>query len=191
MSTNNQFEIVQLFGGLTPSDSDFEWFVIHVKPRWEKKFARYCYQHKINYYLPLQDSIKTYDTRKVVFTTPLFPGYIFVKCRLADKSVLLRSGSVVKFLQVPDEVELLLDLNNIYDTLSRHLPVEPHVYVKEGYQVKITKGPFVGIEGVVIDADNPLEVIVGIHLIQQAVCIQVDPTQIELIARTNIFDLES
>jgi transcription termination/antitermination protein NusG len=186
MSTNNQIEIQQLFGGLNPSEAAERWFVIHTKPRWEKKFADYCYKREINYYLPLQKSIKEYGKRKVVFTKPLFPGYTFVKCTLSDKSILLRSGSVVRFIKVPDEKELLTDLKNIYDTLSYDVPVKPHAYVKEGYTVKINKGPYVGVEGIVLDADNPTEVIIGIHLIQQAVCIQVSPTDIELVSRTKL-----
>lgn len=184
MSTNNQIEIQQLFGGLNPSEADEKWFVIHTKPRWEKKLADYCYKREINYYLPLQKSIKVYGKRKVIFNKPLFPGYTFVKCTLNDKPILLRSGSIVRFIKVPDELELLNDLNNIYNTLSPDIPVEPHAYVKEGYTVKITKGPYIGVEGIVLDVDNPSEVIVGIHLIQQAVCIKVDPTEMELVSRT-------
>ena len=68
--------------------------------------------------------------------------------------------------------------------MSLDIPVEPHAYVKEGYTVKITSGPYIGIEGIVLDAGDPSEVIVGIHLIQQAICIQVSPTEIELVSRT-------
>ncbi len=184
MATNNQVEIEQLCGDLSPSSADDEWFVIHIKPRWEKKFAHYCFLQKVNYYLPLQESVRVYNKRKVVFTKPLFSGYIFVKCSCQDKSLLFRSGCIVRFIKVPDERELLTDLNNIYESLTRKLPIEHHTYVKEGYQVRITKGPYIGIEGIVIDADDPSEVIVGIHLIQQAICLQVDPSQIELVSRT-------
>ncbi|MCF7912833.1 MAG: hypothetical protein K9M99_09920 [Candidatus Cloacimonetes bacterium] len=184
MSTNNQLEIQQLFGGLNPSEADERWFVVHTKPRWEKKLADYCFKRGINYYLPLQKSVKEYGKRKVIFQKPLFPGYTFIKCTLNDKPVLLRSGSIVRFIKVLDERELLTDLNNIYDTLSIDVPVKPHAYVKEGYTVKIINGPYIGIEGIVLDAESPAEVIVGIHLIQQAVCIQVSPTDMELVART-------
>ena len=184
MPSNNQLDIHQLNGGLNPSEADEKWFVIHIKPRWEKKFADYCYKREFNYYLPLQKSIKNYDNREVIFTKPLFPGYIFLKCIENDKSLLLRSGSIVRFLKVPDERELLKDLNNIYNTLSLDIPVEPHAYVKEGYTVKIIKGPYNGIEGIVLDTADPSEVIVGIHLIQQAICIQVDPSEMELVSRT-------
>ena len=184
MATNNLVEIEPLCGDLAPADADNEWFVIHIKPRWEKKFASYCFLYKVNYYLPLQDSVRVYHNRKVVFTKPIFPGYIFVKCSINDKSLLFRSGSIVRFINVPNERELLTDLNNIYESLSRKLPIEHHAYVKEGYKVRITKGPFIGVEGIVIDAEDPSEVIVGIHLIQQAICLQVDPSQIELVSRT-------
>jgi transcription antitermination factor NusG len=184
MSTNNQLEIIQLFGGLEPSDSSNSWFVIHTKPRWEKKFASYCQKNAVNYYLPLYDSVREYNNRKVMFKIPLFSGYIFVKCSPADKSLLLRSGSIVRFIKVPDEEELLYDLSNIYQSLNKNVPFTPHAFVKEGYTVQIINGPYAGIEGLVIDANYPGQVIVGIHLIQQAICIKVNPADVELITRT-------
>ena len=184
MSTNNQLEVDALFGGLEPSEHPYLWFVVHTKPRWEKKFAHYCKLHNINYYLPLIDSVRVYHERKVIFKKPLFPGYIFLKCQKEDKSLLFRSGSIVRFISVPAEAELLDDLENIYRSLSADQPIKNHSFVKEGYKVKITGGSFVDVEGVVIDADNPNEVIVGIHIIQQAICVKVDPAHIELISRT-------
>ncbi|MCF7919394.1 MAG: hypothetical protein K9N06_05720 [Candidatus Cloacimonetes bacterium] len=183
MATNKPVEIEQLFGGLTPSGADDNWFVVHTKPRQEKKLAQYSRQCAINYFLPLQDSTKVYNHRKIIFTKPLFPGYIFLRCSAAQKNILFRSGAVVRFIKVPDEDELLSDLINIYQSTEKHLPLEKHAYLSEGYHVRIKRGPFLDVEGIVVDSENPEKVIIGIHLIQQAVCITVNPEDVELLKK--------
>lgn len=181
MATNLPVEIDQLFGGLNPSEEFDEWFVVHVKPRQEKKLAHYCKIHNINYFLPLQQSTKVYQRRKVTFTKPVFPGYVFLKCSRDQKSILLRSGAIVRFLKVLNEGELLEDLSNVYLATSQNIPIERHPYLEDGYSVRIIKGTFEGTEGIVVDAEDPEQVIIGIHLIQEAICITVSPDDIKVI----------
>ena len=179
MATNKPVEVDQLFGGLQPSESNDQWFVVHTKPRQEKKLAQYCLQNAINYFLPLQNSTKVYQRRKVTFMKPLFSGYVFLRCSDKQQVILFRSGNIVRFLKVYDEAELLIDLNNIYQSTSQNLPIERHPYLEEGYKVKIVKGPYKDVEGIVVDSENPEKVIVGIHLIQQAICVEVTPDDIK------------
>ena len=55
--------------------------MLYVRNRVEKKkLAEYSGKAEINYYLPLRESERIYDRRKIIFTKPLFPGYVFVKC---------------------------------------------------------------------------------------------------------------
>lgn len=183
MSANLPVEIDQIFGGLNPSDDLNNWFVIHTKPRQEKKLAKFCLFNKINYFLPLQSATRVYQRRKVTFTKPVFPGYLFLKSSAEQRNILYSSGAIVRFLRVPSEEELLADLNNIYSLTSQLVPLERHPYLKEGYKVRVLKGAFIGAEGIVIDSENPEKVIIGIHIIQQAVCITVKPDDLEVIGK--------
>ena len=77
MATNKPVEVDSLFGELIISNDDKRWEVIHTKPKREKKLAKYLKDCNIHYYLPLNNSERHYKYRKIIFTKPLFPGYIF------------------------------------------------------------------------------------------------------------------
>ncbi len=103
MATHKPVEVQELYGDLNSAEGEQKWFVVHSKPRREKKLAEYSLRNKINYYLPQKDSVRIYKFRKVKFTKPLFPGYIFIKCTLKQRDTLIITGHTAYFLHIPDE----------------------------------------------------------------------------------------
>ncbi len=181
MATNRPIDIDELFGQLSLGDDSWHWYVVYTKPRREKKLADYACQYNINYYLPLVESERVYKYRKVKFTKPLFPGYIFVKCNLLEKRSLLISGHIVRFIKVPDEKFFLDELQQIYDGKERGAEFNISKYVSEGIAVRITSGSFTGLTGVVKDIKNVNEVILRVSMLKQAVSVRVTTDQIEII----------
>lgn len=84
MATQKPVEVEEILGKLEIS-SDRKWLVVRTKPRREKKLANFAGKSGIHYYLPLKDSEKIYNNRKIIFTKPLFPGYVFVHCNHEEK----------------------------------------------------------------------------------------------------------
>ncbi|MCF7858920.1 MAG: hypothetical protein K9N07_06290 [Candidatus Cloacimonetes bacterium] len=181
MATNKPVEILELFGELDFIQDDLKWFVVHTKPRCEKKLATYSFQYKINYYLPLIDSIQQYENRKVKFTKPMFPGYVFVNCSIEDKRKLTFTGYIAYWLEVKNQQELINDLKQIY--AGRQLGVEfvRAEYLKEGTKVEIQRGPFAGLIGFVKNQKNVTEVILQVTLLRQAVSVSAKTDQIRVI----------
>lgn len=181
MATKKPVYVPELFGELSISDDDRRWFVVHVKPRAEKKLAEYNYQHDIHYYLPQQDSERVYKYRKVMFTKPIFPGYVFVHCKLDDKLVLYRSGAIAHILKVPNEAELISELSQVYHGLDLGAELKEHAYLPEGTRVRITSGPFNGLIGYVSDTSDVSEIVLQVTFLRQAVAVSVTADQIEIL----------
>ncbi len=181
MATNKPVEIDELFGDLNPGEGDLKWFVVHTKPRCEKKLAEYSLQYKINYYLPLIDSVRIYKNRKIKFTKPMFPGYVFIKCDQDGKRQLTISGYVAYWLSVQNQLELISDLKQIYS--GRELGVEftRAKFLEKGTKVEIQKGPFAGLIGYVEDQKDVKEVILQINLLRQAVSVSARADQIKVV----------
>ena len=181
MATNKPVEIEELFGNLDPGEGDLKWFVVHTKPRCEKKLAKYSLQYEINYYLPLLDSVRVYKNRKVKFTKPMFPGYVFIKCDQEEKRQLTITGYVAYWLSVLNQMELISDLKQIYS--GRELGVEftRAKFLEKGTKVEIQKGPFAGLIGYVEDQKDVKEVILQITLLRQAVSVSARADQIKVI----------
>ena len=181
MATNKPVEIDELFGNLDPAEGDLKWFVVHSKPRCEKKLAIYSLQYEINYYLPLIDSVRVYKNRKVKFTKPMFPGYVFVKCDQEGKRQITITGYVAYWLPVQNQIELVNDLQQIHS--GRELGVEftRAEFLEKGTKVEITKGPFAGLIGYVEDQKDVKEVILQVTMLHQAVSVSARADQIKVI----------
>jgi transcription antitermination factor NusG len=62
--------------------------------------------------------------------------------------------------------------------LSERLRAQPHPFLTVGRRVRITRGPFSGLEGVLQRKKNSLRVIVSVELIQCSIALDVDAADV-------------
>jgi len=186
MVTRLPVEVAEIFGELE-SSPDRKWLVIHTKPKREKKLADYSFQFGIHYYLPLMESPKIYQYRKVLFTKPMFSGYLFAHCNKHEQQELINTGHIVNFLHVHAEEELLEDLKQIRLGSQKEVIFQEHHYLEEGYQVVFREGALKGIKGIVTDITNVREVVLQIHMLKQAVSVKADINDLEIIPEKRSF----
>ncbi len=155
------------------------WKVLYLKPRCEKKVAEYCAVHGFPHYLPLRTETKVYQRRKVTVQKPIFPGYFFVSVDEDQRVTLLKVNHIIRILEPNDERQLVHQLAQV----RRALRVDPSLGACEvfsaGKQVRITGGPFAGIEGIVSARKTPSMVRLNIEMIGQAVSVDIAPEFIE------------
>jgi transcription antitermination factor NusG len=177
-------DTLELFGSLEKNPLE-KWRVVYTKPRREKKLANYAKERGIYYYLPLIESVREYKDRKATFWKPLFPSYIFVRCDVTKKDILQISGHTKMFLPVPNEAELIHDLQQIYKSLESGAELQQHPYLENGARVKIIDGPFSGIFGYVSDAKSKETVVLQIQMLQKAVAVKVKSSQVQIVRQKN------
>ena len=190
MTTKKPIKAKQLNGELTIADSNHRWWVLHTKPRREKKIANYALKHNIQYYLPLKESVRKYKYRKVKFSKPLFPGYIFVKTTDSERNKLIVTGHVVNFMKVYSEKKLIEDLRNIYFGVDKKQDVENHPYLEKGYYVEFKSGPLKGVRGIVKSKDKLDQVVLQVRILHQAVSVKSDPSNLKLLSETKENDFD-
>ena len=157
------------------------WFVLHLRPRSEKKVARVCEINGLEYYLPLRSEVKIYQRRKVKVCKPLFPGYIFVAFEPEQRIHLLRTNHVVRILKPPSEEVLISQLEQIQKALEVDETLGTASSIEKGRRVRIKGGPFMGVEGVVTDAGKSGKVRLNVEMIGQAVIVKVDRDYLEIV----------
>ena len=54
----------------------------------------------------------------------------------------------------------------------------PHPFIKIGRRVRVSNGPMTGLEGILVRKKDRCRVVLSIELIQRAVCVEVDETEI-------------
>ncbi|MBW6515210.1 MAG: hypothetical protein K0B81_01165 [Candidatus Cloacimonetes bacterium] len=173
---------LELFGELAPSTDMDHWFVIYTKPRREKKLAEYAYKNNIAYYLPLIESVKYYERKKVVYTKPMFTSYLFVRATFEEKKQLTVSGHTVSFILVKDEDIFLEELRYIQQVRTKKVDIATHQYLEKGTWVRFKEGPLKGVTGLVADVKNIKKVVLQVNILRRAISVTAESNILEVLA---------
>jgi transcription antitermination factor NusG len=155
------------------------WQVLHVRPRCEKKTAEFCRIQKLDFYLPLRSETKIYQRRKVTVEKPVFPGYVFSSFDRDGRLALLKTNHIVRVLTPGSEDELIGQLEQVKKALSVDATLSTVTALKKGSRVRITAGPFMGVEGMVTGLKSVNLVRLNVDIIGQAVVVEVDRAMLE------------
>jgi transcription antitermination factor NusG len=157
------------------------WYAVYTCAQHEKRVAAELAARTVEHFLPLYSSVRRWKDRRVTLDLPLFPGYVFVRLALCDRLRVVQIPSVVRLVgfgglptALPDtEMEIMRS------GLSERLRAEPHPFLTIGRRVRITAGPFAGLEGVLKRKKSNLRVVVSLELIQRSVAVDVDAADVQ------------
>jgi transcriptional antiterminator RfaH len=161
------------------AETDAVWHVLHVRPRCEKKMAAYCQQHTLEHYLPLREETKIYQRRKVTVAKPLFTGYVFTVFAPRDRTLVLKSNIIVRILPVSDQERLIRELAQVRQALTVDPTLGAVVSLTRGRRVRVTGGPFQGMEGLVEVLRGHTRVVLNVEMIGQGVAVEADAHLLE------------
>ncbi|MDD4870659.1 MAG: UpxY family transcription antiterminator [Kiritimatiellae bacterium] len=157
------------------------WIVLYLKPRCEKKVAEYCRIQGIDHYLPLRTETKIYQRRKVIVEKPVFPGYFFVTTDPKERLGLLKTNNIVRTLVPANEEQFLFDLEQVRKALMVDPTLGSCAALERGKRVRITGGPFMGVEGMVSMMKGKSKVCLNVDMIGRAVAVEVDREFLEVL----------
>ena len=149
-----------------------KWYVLHVRPRCEKKMAEYAAARGLEYYLPLRKDTKIYQRRRVTVEKPVFTGYVFIVFDDEQRLTVLKSNQIVRILDVTDQARLIHELAQIRMALGVDPTLGACEAFRKGRHVRIKGGPFMGLEGVVATVRGQARVLLNVEMIGQAVAVE-------------------
>ena len=175
---------LQVFPGqdmlIVPSeDSDVAWACLYTRPRHEKSLARVCWEKQIPYYLPLRRVIRRYQSGKKVRWLPLFPGYLFCCTGRYKRYELRQQDNLLKLIDVHNPEKLVTELREVRKALSVSEELETVPYLAEGKRVRIARGPFRGVYGIVKKEKRRYRVLLNVTLVGRAVELNLDAGDLE------------
>ena len=156
-------------------------YVLHVKPRTEKKVMAYLERYRLVRYLPLLVKVTKVQRRKVRRELPLFPGYVFTCLTPEQRVTMLRTNLIVHTIPVPDPRELVHQLRQINRALkvsSLEMKKLAHTF-KAGDYVRIKVGSLRGTEGYVKYDGDQAHVCLNVEILGAAVAVTISPADIE------------
>ena len=162
------------------------WYAIYVRSRHEKKVHQLLLEKGVESSLPLIKTTRKWSDRKKKVEVPLFRGYVFVKIDIGkDKQNILQTHGVVKFIGIRNKPSKIPgeQIHWIHMMVEEPNTVQNEKEIPVGQKVRVTAGPFKGVEGVAMRAGNQSRLVVVIESIMHAVSIDINPNYLDEIKK--------
>jgi len=160
------------------------WSVLHVLTNHEKKVALHLAVRSLEHYLPLYTERSQWTDRTVTLERPLFPGYVFVRFSAATR---------VSVISVPGALKLLgnhrtekvdgAEINRIREGLASGYVLRPHPGISTGTRVRVCRGIFAGMEGLVTELRHNCRVIIGLSAVERYFSLEADLQDVEVLSK--------
>ena len=156
------------------------WFVLHVKPRTEKKVMLYLARYGCFRYLPLVLKVTKVQRRKVRRSVPVFPGYVFSRMSPEERIEMLRTNLIVSTIYVTRPREMIHQLRQV-EHAAKHAPPDMRrtQLFKQGDFVRVTAGPLRVTEGYVRREGSSAKICLNVEILGAAVELSVSPEDLE------------
>jgi transcription antitermination factor NusG len=159
-----------------------DWYVLHVKPRTEKKVADYLKCYGYFCHLPLYLKVTRVQRRKVRRELPLFPGYVFTRLFPDERVRMLKTNLIVQTIPVPRPRRMIHQLRQISRAGRAAPELKPVSVCAVGDTVRIVSGPLYGTEGVVIRRGRETTLCLNVEILGAAVEVSVSAADLEKVS---------
>jgi transcription termination/antitermination protein NusG len=170
-----------LLEGTLAESASRRWWAFYTKARQEKAFARQLHLLEVPFYLPLVPKNNQIRGRRVRSYVPLFGGYCFVFGTDEERVRGLTTNRVSTVLPVTDQQQLWHDLQQVERLIAAEAPLTLEARLQKGDRVRVRKGPFAGVEGIIEQRRSVARLIVYVQLLQQGVSVAIDDFMVERI----------
>jgi transcription termination/antitermination protein NusG len=157
------------------------WYAVYTRSRHEKSVAHVLERKQVETFVPTFGTIRRWKNGDHHVELPLFPGYTFVHIPIVNRLHVLQVPGVVRLvglngIPTPLEDE---EVESLRRAVSAGMKAAPHPYLTVGRHVRITAGPLVGREGILVRRRGAARVVLSIDLIRCSVIADLDAHSIE------------
>jgi len=158
------------------------WHVLHVRSNFEKRVAEHLTVRAVEHYLPLYRERVRWSDRTIMAERPLFTGYVFARIVPETRIVAMSTPGVVRSLG-DDNGSLVSceELERIRAGLTSGLLLRPHPQLSVGTRVRVRRGVFEDVEGVVAEFRQQCRVIIALAQLQRCFSLEVEIGDVEVV----------
>ena len=163
----------------TVADLPGQWWIAHTRSRSEKAFAWDLTALGIGYFLPMVRRTFVSGGRKRQTRRPLFTSYVFICGGPTARQQALATGRLCAVLPVPDQARLIAELSTVQRALAGSPELDLYPHAATGRRCRVTAGPLMGTEGVVVRRTARATLVLEISILRQGASLEVDLDLIE------------
>lgn len=163
-------------------DSSGDWWALYTMARFEKKLMRQLLELEIPFFGPtIPRRYRSNGGRLRTSVEPLFPNYVFIRGDEMARYNAVCTGSVSRYLPVPNPGELVADLRQIRNLILTDAPLAPELRIEAGQRVRVKSGVFKGFEGIVLRRENQIRLLISVRYMGRGASVALDDCQLEVI----------
>jgi transcription antitermination factor NusG len=160
-----------------------QWFALYTRSRAEKKVFDELQKKKICAFLPMRQTIRQWSDRKKKVLVPLFNSYVFIYISQKDHLPALQVNGVVRFVTFEGKAVPIptQQIEAIKAYIGEGAPdyIESDLNLEAGVNIIITRGPMMGLTGMLLDFHGKHRVKVEIEHVGQSLIIDVPLTSLK------------
>lgn len=106
---------------------------------------------------------------------PLFPGYVFCKLNPEDRFGLLTIPGVMHLVGIGNTPSALAnqEIEAIREAVRADAPIKPWPFLESGERIRLGSGPLAGLEGLLLEAEQQQQIVLGVTVLKQSVAVQI------------------
>jgi transcription antitermination factor NusG len=166
-----------------PNGNHLPWYALCVRSKYEKRVADALTSKGYDCLLPIYREKRKWSDRTKILELPLFPGYVFSRFDVEVRLPILTTPGVLTVAGIgripqaldPDEVE------QIRKVAAVGAPAQPWPFLKIGQRVRITAGPLMGVQGLLMQRRGETKVVLSVSLLEKSIAVQVESDSIRLL----------
>ena len=157
------------------------WYAVHTFAHHEKKVHERLLGKKVDAFLPLYSAKRKRKSGAVQLELPLFPGYLFVFLPLFERLRVLQVAGVARLVGTNGRPTPLLDgeVEALRNARTSGIQTQPHRHLDIGRKVRVTAGPFEGLQGILTRHKGKCRVVLSLELIASSFVLDIDSDDVE------------
>ena len=159
---------------------DGGWWAMYTLARREKELMRRLHSQQISFYGPVFEQVYRSPAGRLRSSfLPLFPNYVFIHGDESARYKAVATGCVSRCIEIPDQLGLFHDLQNVHQLLGAGLDVTCEAKLLPGQHVRVKNGPLTGQIGQVVERRGQMRLFVTVNFLQQGASVEIDGFDLE------------
>ena len=156
-----------------------KWWLVHTKPRQEKKLAESLGRLEVPNYLPVTKCKALTRGRSRISRMPQFPGYLFLWADRGQRLKALQTNRIVATYPVGCHEELGRHLWDLADLIEKGVPLRVEERLAIGQSVRVKSGLLKDKRGVIINRGGKSRLFVYVSEMLGGVSIEIEQHLVE------------
>lgn len=156
------------------------WWAIYTRHQHEKSAAEILAAKGCEVFLPLYDVVRRWKDRNMKLSTPLFPGYLFVREGMAYRLQIITTPGVHMIVRHGDRFAAISDeeIQALQRAVEGPFRVEPHPFLQCGERVRVIRGALEGVEGILVRKKNQCRLVLSVDILARSAAVEVDAVDV-------------